>query len=59
MGSIEKHWVRFLEKGDEPSFSLIYNMLVDDLFSYGMSLGFEEETCKDAIQDTFFKLYTS
>lgn len=59
MGSIEKHWVRFLEKGDEPTFSLIYNMLVDDLFSYGMSLGFEEETCKDAIQDTFFKLYTS
>lgn len=59
MGSIETHWGKFLEKGDEPSFSHIYNMLVEDLFSYGISLGFEEETCKDAIQDTFYKLYIS
>lgn len=59
MGSIETHWEKFLEKGDEPSFSLIYNNLVDDLFSYGISLGFEGEICKDAIQDTFYKLYIS
>ncbi len=59
MGSIETHWEKFLEKGDEPSFSHIYNQLVDNLFSYGISLGFERETCKDAIQDTFYKLYIS
>ncbi len=48
-----------MEKGDESSFSMIYNNHVDDLFSYGISLGFQKETCKDAIQDTFYKLYIS
>lgn len=59
MISIELSWKKFLEKGDEPSFSVIYNNQVDDLYSYGLSLGFEKETCKDAIQDTFYKLYIS
>lgn len=48
-----------MEKGDEPSFSIIYNNHVDDLYSYGISLGFQKEMCKDAIQDTFYKLYIS
>lgn len=48
-----------MERGDESSFSILYNNHVDDLFSYGVSLGFEEEICKDAIQDTFCKLYVS
>ncbi len=30
---------------------------MDDLYSYGISLGFNKELCKDAIQDTFYKLY--
>ena len=53
------NWKQFIEKGDETSFSTLYNRYVDDLFSYGMSLGFQKETCKDAIQDTFYKLYIS
>lgn len=48
-----------MERGDEPSFSIIYNNHVDDLYSYGISLGFQKEMCKDAIQDTFYKLYIS
>lgn len=48
-----------MEKGDEHSFSIIYNNHVDDLYSYGISLGFQKEMCKDAIQDTFYKIYIS
>src|SRR5690554_3246326 len=53
------NWKQFIEKGDETSFSTLYNRYVDDLFSYGISLGFQKEMCKDAIQDTFYKLYIS
>lgn len=46
-------------KGDNNAFSSIYNKYVDELFAYGIGLGFERETLKDAIQDTFFKFYTN
>ena len=59
MGSIDHHWKKFVENGDEASFEAIYNSHVDDLFAYGMSLGFQRQTCKDAIQDTFIKLFLS
>lgn len=59
MGSINHHWKKFVENGDEASFEAIYNSHVDDLFAYGMSLGFQRQTCKDAIQDTFIKLFLS
>lgn len=57
MNSVDLNWKTFMEKRDEASFSIIYNNHVDDLFSYGISLGFQKEMCKDAIQDTFYKLY--
>lgn len=57
MSSIDLNWKKFVENADEASFEAIYNNLVDDLFAYGMSLGFQRETCKDAIQDTFIKLF--
>lgn len=59
MSSIDLNWEKFLENGDEASFEAIYNSYVDDLFAYGMSLGFQRQTCKDAIQDTFIKLFLS
>ena len=59
MASIDVSWGNFVEKGDESSFSIIYNTHADDLYSYGINLGFQEEMCKDAIQDTFYKLYVS
>ncbi len=57
MNPIEQSWRRFLETDDESSFSIIYNKYVDDLFAYGISLGFPKESCKDAIQDIFIKVY--
>lgn len=33
----------------------IYNLYVDDLFTYGTYLGFEKEVVKDAIHDVFYK----
>lgn len=57
MESLDVHWRIFKEKGDEESFSIIYNHLIDKLFLYGISLGFEEEACKDAIQDVFYQLF--
>ncbi len=59
MVSIESSWRSFKENGDESFFADIYNHQVNDLLSYGISLGFQQETCKDAIQDTFYKLYIS
>ncbi|NLX67482.1 MAG: sigma-70 family RNA polymerase sigma factor [Bacteroidales bacterium] len=59
MVSIDLSWKCFLEKGDEASFSVIYNNHVDDLYSYGINLGFQKDICKDAIQDVFYKLYIS
>ncbi|MDR0393877.1 MAG: sigma-70 family RNA polymerase sigma factor [Tannerella sp.] len=43
--------------GDDGAFSFIYNKFVDELFSYGLGLGFEREVLKDAIQDIFVKFY--
>lgn len=55
----DKLWRRFLKYGDDHSFSILYNSHIDKLYSYGIHLGFQNETCKDAIQDVFYKLYTS
>ena len=41
MGSIDLNWKKFLEKGDEASFEAIYITYVDDLFAYGMGLGYQ------------------
>lgn len=57
--NIDNHWRKFLKDGDEGSFSIIYDHYVDKLFSYGIHLGFNEESCKDAIQDVFCKLYVA
>ncbi len=57
--NINKHWKRFLETGKERHFSALYAHYVDILYAYGIQSGFEEEICKDAIQDVFVKLYTS
>jgi len=34
----------------------LYRRYIHDLFSYALHLGFDEETCKDAIHDVFYKL---
>lgn len=37
----------------------LYNLYVNDLFTYGCYLGFEREIVKDAIHDVFVKLTTN
>jgi DNA-directed RNA polymerase specialized sigma24 family protein len=51
-------WLKFLQ-GDESSFTDIYHAYFGELFAYALKIGFDEETCKDAIQDVFFKIYVS
>ena len=47
----------FLEsKNEYDAFSFIYNFYVNDLLSYGVSLGFDEDTCRDAVHDIFCKI---
>lgn len=42
---------------DNSVYSQIYREYVNDLYSYGISLGFEESKCMDAIHDIFCKIY--
>ncbi len=39
--------------------SYIYKKYVNDLFNYGVSMGFSDQICMDAIHDVFCALYTS
>lgn len=51
-------WRSFLE-GDDTAFSLIYEKFFSKLYAYGLKLGFNEETCKDAIHDVFCHIFLS
>lgn len=44
-------------KNESISFENTYNLHISDLLSYGISLGFDEDTCRDAVHDVFFKMY--
>lgn len=44
---------------DNSIYSQIYREYVTDLYSYGISLGFSESKCMDAIHDIFCRLYIS
>ena len=50
-------WQKFINEGDNLSFSLVYNAYVEILYAYGIHLGFRDELCKDAIQDVFYNIY--
>lgn len=51
-------WQEFLQ-GDEAAFSKLYCGYFNELFAYGLKIGFDEEVCKDAIQDVFYKIFIS
>ena len=55
--AIDSYWKEFLaHKNGYDAFSFIYNSYVNDLLSYGVSLGFDEDTCRDAVHDVFCKI---
>lgn len=51
-------WTSFIN-GDNNAFSLLYKMSYPKLYSYGISLGLENESIRDIVQDLFIKLYTN
>lgn len=56
----EKEDLTYIESflsGNDDAFSALYIKYVDELFAYGIGLGFDRDTLKDAIQDVFYKLY--
>lgn len=48
-----------VSKGDNTAFGTIYNKYANQLLSYGIGLGFDRDTVKDAVQDVFYQVYTS
>ena len=54
---VDNNWHKFLKDGDIKAFSAFYNAHVNDLYSYGLSLSFSKDICRDAIQDVFCKLF--
>lgn len=50
-------WKLFLE-GDKEAFSVFYRHNYRKLYSYGISLGMDNELIDDIIQELFVKLYT-
>ncbi len=53
-------YVNIFEKfkdGDDEAFSFFYCYYINDLYSYGISLGGEKEVVKDTIQDVFLNIY--
>ena len=57
--SEEQTLIKAFIAGNSLAFSLIYKKYVNELFAYGIALGFERETVKDAIQEVFYKLHTN
>lgn len=54
---MEEYWRKFLySRTESDAFAYIYNYYVNDLLSYGISLGFNEGICRDAVHDVFYKL---
>lgn len=54
---MESVWQKFISKGSEKAFTELYQYYVKRLYSFGIGFGFSEDTCKDAIQDVFYKIY--
>ncbi len=46
-----------MKRGNE--ITTLYDAYVNDLFTYGLYLGFDKESVKDAIHDVFLKLATN
>ncbi|SFG47894.1 RNA polymerase sigma factor [Prevotella sp. KH2C16] len=56
---LEDYWTIFVnsEDFDEGAFAMVYTLTADDLRAYGLSLGGDDDTCKDVIHDLFYHLY--
>jgi RNA polymerase sigma factor (sigma-70 family) len=48
-----------LTRRDRSAFGFVYSKYANRLLSYGIGLGFDRDTVKDAIHDVFCKIYAS
>ena len=57
---LSSYWTIFVnsDDGDKDAFACIYKLSIDDLYSYGLSLGADEDTCEDIIHEMFCTLYS-
>lgn len=53
----EQTLIKTFVAGNNYAFSLIYKRYANELFAYGLALGFNRETVKDAVQEVFYKLH--
>ena len=54
---IEKRYWAELQKGNIDSLGKLYDIYVDDLFKFGMSISKDKTSVMDGIHDTFLNLY--
>ena len=54
--SLANVWSRF-KVGDQEAFAILYNLHIDNLYSYGTKLCKDEEAVKDALQELFLELF--
>ncbi len=56
---IDSYWELFVteDRNTDIAFSFIYNHYSQNLYDYGIRLGYPEYVCKDAMHDTFYHLY--
>lgn len=52
-------WRNYLSDVSENNFADLYDYYADKLYSYGIHLGFDSESCKDAIQDVFINIHSN
>ncbi|MGL4411191.1 MAG: RNA polymerase sigma factor [Bacteroidales bacterium] len=54
---LKQLWEQYTENGDERAFSSLFTLIASDLYSYGVSLGYNSDDINDAIQDVFINLH--
>jgi hypothetical protein len=49
-------WSRF-KSGDKEAYTMLYNLHIDALYSYGTKLCKDTDTVKDSLQELFLELF--
>lgn len=55
----ETQYFQKFKEGDNQAFSFFYKRFINDMYSYGKSLGAKDNIVMDAVQDVFLKIFFS
>lgn len=55
----ETQYFQKFKEGDNQAFSFFYRRFINDMYSYGKSLGAKDNIVMDAVQDVFLKIFFS